>query len=168
MVSTTVDHPRLLKTDSAAIRSFLRSYDQYAKEVEERARQLSRHTVVTEPISPVHLKFCVDADWIESLLTLGFIADTSSYEDLTDELLRSYLEKKAEESKEVVTIDTLDKLVEDKLRIDMTDSDARSRIENLFVSYLTLLPRNGLSWIIKENEKVAVYHVLSSIRPETL
>lgn len=67
-----------------------------------------------------------------------------------------------------MTIDSLDKLVEDQLRIDMTDKDSRSRIENLFVSYRSLLRRNGLTWLTQDNEKIAVYHVLSAICPELL
>lgn len=45
----------------------------------------------------------------------------------------------------------------------MQDSKAKSRIENVFITYHALLRRQGLSWIIKENQKVAVYHVLLAI-----
>lgn len=152
LVATTVEHPRLTNTDASSVRSFPRLYDQYSKEIEERARQLLvPDTLSTEAVSPVHLKFLVDADWIEYVIELGFIADVSSYDTLTDEHLRTYLDKQAEESKEVVTIYNLDKLVEYRLHIDMKDSDARSQIKNLFVSYKTLLRSNGLSWLTKEN-----------------
>lgn len=119
-------------------------------------------------VTPVQLKFCLDVVWIESLIDLGFIDDVSSYETLTDDQLWTYLDKKSEESKETVTLDTLDDIVSKKLRIKISDSDAESRIENLFVSYHSLLRRHGLSWIIKDNQKIAVYHVLSAIRPESL
>lgn len=38
-------------------------------------------------------------------------------------------------------------------------SNTRSRIENLFISYHSLLRRNGPSWLIKDSQKVALYHV---------
>lgn len=168
-LATAVEHPRLTKTDAASVRLFLRAYDKYTREVTERARQLTgQETITEEATTPVHLKYCVDGEWLESLLDLNLIEDVSTYEDLEDQVLRRYLETKAEEAKDVVTRDTLDKLVEEELRTDMKDKNARSRIETLFVSYRSLLRRHGVSWILKDNEKVAVSHVLSSIRPESL
>ena len=52
--------------------------------------------------------------------------------------------------------------------MDMKDKNARSRMESLFVSYHKLLRRHGVSWIVKNNQKVAVGHVLSCIKPATL
>lgn len=116
----------------------------------------------------MHLNFCVDADWIESLIELGFIAYVSSYKLLTDGQLRLHLDKKAEYYKEVVTISNLDKLVEDTLHFNIKNSDARCSVEKLFISYHSLLRRNGLFWLIKENEKIAVFYILSAFRPESL
>lgn len=168
-VLSSVDHPRLTKTDATSIRVFLRAYDQYATEVKERAKQLAAKDVVsTEVARPVNLKFCVDAEWIESLIALDFLDDVTTYEELSDTRLRAYLDDKAVESKEVVTLDVLDDLVAKELRINMADSNAQSRIENLFISYHTLLRRHGLSWLLTDNQKLAVHHVLSAIRPEIL
>lgn len=168
-LATATSHPRLKKTDASSIRTILRGYDRYAKEIEERARQLvGPDTVFTEAVTPVQLKFCVDAEWIESLIELGFIDGVSLYDDLSKQVLRDYLEKKSEESKNATTIDALGKLVTNNLRIDMTDTNARSRIENLFESYHVLLRRNRLSWLTKDNEKICVYHILSAIRPDSL
>lgn len=50
----------------------------------------------------------------------------------------------------------------------MNDSDAISRVNNLFVSYLSILRRQGLSWVVEENQKVAVGYVLATIHPSTL
>lgn len=41
-------------------------------------------------------------------------------------------------------------------------------MEDLFTDYYTFLTRNGLAWLIKDNLKVAVRHVLSAIRRQTL
>ena len=168
LVATSVDHPRLTATDASSIRVFLRSYDSYVTEVQERARQIVDSSVSTEPVKPVNLKFCVDAEWLESTVALGFIEPIDTVEQLTDERFRAYLDSKAEESKEVVSLSKLDELVSQELRTDMRDANATSRIQNLFINYMTLLRRHGLSWIIKENQKVAVGHVLSAIRPTSL
>lgn len=79
-----------------------------------------------------------------------------------------YLESKAASSKDFVTIDMLDKIVDNHLQIDMAHRDARSRIENLFVCYKSILRRHGLSWTTNDNGRVAVYYVLPAFRPETL
>lgn len=88
--ATLVDHPRLTKTDTLSIRTFLRAYDQYSKKIQDRARQLVGKSVVsTEAVTPVHLNVCVDLEWIESLIDLGFMEDVTSYDVLTEELLRT-------------------------------------------------------------------------------
>lgn len=92
------------------------------------------------------MKYCVDAEWLELLIDLGFIHMVCSHDDLSDDQLKSYLTKKAEETKSVVTIDTLNRLVETELHTDMTDINARSRIENYVFSYKSLLPQSGLIW----------------------
>lgn len=71
---------------------------------------------------PLHLKFCVNAECLESLTDFDFIADVTSYEMPIDEQLLQYLGKKAKEFKEVFTIDVVDRFVADKLRTDMNNT----------------------------------------------
>lgn len=110
----------------------------------------------------------MNSEWLESVIDLGFIEKVTEYDNLTDDQLRTYLDSNVESSKDVITIDMLDKNLEDNMRMDMNDKDATSRIEKLFISYKSLLRRNGLPWVHEDNEKVAVYHVLSAICPESL
>lgn len=169
LVSTSVNHPRVVRTDPESVRVFLRQYDQYSKEVIARASQISASgTVPTEAVRPVNITFCVDPEYLESAIALDLISDVESESELTDTVLRSYLERKAEESKESVNLDALDMIVERDLHMDMTDRNAKSRMESLFVSYHALLRRNGISWLLKTNQKVAVSHVLSAVRPKSL
>lgn len=107
-------------------------------------------------------------DWVESLIALNFIEDVESYETLEDKTLRKFLEDESKESKEVLSMDILDDIVSKELRTNMSDRNAKSRMRNLFVSYRTILRRHGIEWILEDNEKVAVKHVLSAIRPNTL
>jgi len=72
MVSTSVNHPRLVRTDTESIRAFLWIYDQCAKEVTARTHQLAVGvTATTEAACPVNLKYCVDAEWLECTVALG-------------------------------------------------------------------------------------------------
>lgn len=167
-VDISLDHPRLIRTDPASIRSFLRRYDQYSTTVLARAKQLTNESLTQEAIRPVELKFCVDAEWIESRIALGFITEAQDYASLTDEIIRAFLDKRSAESKKTISLAQLDNIVKHKLRTNMANHDAEARMEDLFTDYHTLLSRNGLVWLITDNPKVAVQHVLSAIRPQTL
>lgn len=92
----------------------------------------------------------------------------SSYDSSQGTQLCKILEKKAGETKDIVNIDILKKLVEEEHPINMTDRGARVRIETLFVLYRSLLYILGLVWLTDKNKIVAVYRVLSAIRPESL
>lgn len=94
--------------------------------------------VSSEAVTLVHLKYCVDLVWMESLIGFEFLEDIISYDFLTDNRLRTYLDSKAKESKDNTTLDRLDSAVSTELEINMSDSSARSRIENLIVSYHSL------------------------------
>lgn len=168
-LTSSVSHPRLLRTDSESVRVFLRLYDQYVREIASRSKQLTvSGSISTEPIRPVNIKYCVDPEIIESALALGFIEGHSNYDKLPESKLRAYLEKKAEESKEAVNLDTLDSIVRTELKMDMSDSNATSRMESLFMAYHKLLRINGLAWVLKSNQKISVFHVLSAIKPLSL
>lgn len=66
------------------------------------------------------------------------------------------------------TLEAYDKIVANKLRINIKDPEARIRMKGLFLSNLSLLKGNELSWLTTENEIVSVHHVLSAIRPKSL
>lgn len=59
-------------------------------------------------------------------------------------------------------------MVEKKLRTNMNKNSATARMHDLFSGYHTIPSRHDLKWIIKENQKVAVQHVLSAVRPMVL
>lgn len=124
--------------------------------------------ITTEAICPVALKYCVYQEYLESLLTLDFISGASYYDELDDKDLRAYLEKQSAVSKTNATIDSLHLLVKKELRMDVRDDEATSRMRNLFNFYNALLRENGVNWVTEGNPKIAVRHVTSSLRPETL
>ena len=71
-VTASVNRPRLLRADAESVESvrvFLRLYNQYSNEVTARAEQLTVHGATSsEAIRP--LKFCVDPEYLESVITL--------------------------------------------------------------------------------------------------
>ena len=99
---------------------------------------------------------------------MGFIENVQSLESLDEVILRKYLDTQAVESKTTITVEDLDDVVDKELSMNMSNRNARSRMQSLFVDYHSLLDRHGLTWIIEENQKLAVAHVLSAIRPVTL
>ncbi len=95
-LSTTIDHPKLLKTDAESVRVFLRLYDQYVNEVRSRAQQLGGDkSAALEIARPVNLKFCVDAEFLESAISLGFIPGATSYEELDEKTLRTFFRRQS-------------------------------------------------------------------------
>lgn len=71
-------------------------------------------------------------------------------------------------SKEVLSLEHIDKVVSEELRIYMHASNAKWRIQKLYIHYRTILRRNGLSWIKKDYQSAAIFHVLSNICRESL
>lgn len=47
-----------------------------------------------EAAASVHLKVCVNAEWVESLTALGFMEDVVTYNELTDTRLWTFLDEK--------------------------------------------------------------------------
>ncbi len=166
-LASTIKHPYLNKNDSESIRVFLRKYDKYVVEIEARAKQLGDEMSSTTA-KPISLVFCVDAEYLESAIALGFIPGVSRSGELTDEKLRSYLEGKATESKDTITLNSLNALVSKNLRTNMHDPSATSRMQSLFIQYHTLLRKHGVQWVLVDAQKVAVQHVLSAIQPKSL
>lgn len=101
------------------------------------------------------------------MIELNFMK-AHSYDDLEDSTLRVYLDSKSTERSDNMSVESLDALIKKELKADMSDKSAPSRMENLFIAYNSLLRRHGLSWLTRKNPKMAVRHVLSAIKPDSL
>ena len=66
-----------------------------------------------------------------------------------------------------MSLDTFADVVERDRRMDMSEKNARARIESLFVSYHALIRRNGMEWLLKNKQKVCMGQVLSAIQPKS-
>lgn len=64
-LTSAIDHPLLVETNSASIRSFLLAYDQHSSEIEQRAKQLSATMSISAQTSTtVNIKFSCDIKWV--------------------------------------------------------------------------------------------------------
>lgn len=121
-----------------------------------------------EATRPVYMVFCVDIEFINLLAALGLSTDVTGYDNLTDPVLRTYLESKSSESHEKVSLSGLDNNIKKELRMNMRNTNASSRTESLFIAYHTLLRQHGLVWLSEENQNVVVQHALSAVNPKKL
>lgn len=103
LLTTFLDPLHLTSIGAESIRVFLRKYNQYCKEITEREQP---PTVIgsfsTKPIHPTNFKFCDSPEYLDSPMELGFLPSIAIYAELTEPILRKYLEFKAYESKESV------------------------------------------------------------------
>lgn len=81
-VSTSLDDPHLLETYPESARTFLLRYNHYSTTVLARSKQITTDSLSTEAIKPVDLKFCVDPEFLESSIALGFIPNAVDYEKI--------------------------------------------------------------------------------------
>lgn len=130
MIFFTFKPPRLTDNDSTTIWTFLRKYDKYKHEATSRARQLNG-AADAEAALPVNIKYCVDVDFLESSIDLGFIPNATSYDTITDVEVRAFLDGRVNQKK-VVTFSKLDKIVEDEFEQNIKKTNATARMQDLF------------------------------------
>lgn len=119
-------------------------------------------------VRPVDKWFCVDIDLLKSSFALGFIPNVACYYDLSDILIRLYLESEATDSKNFLTLLGLDPNVKRNLHMYMKNPNASMRMRSLFDDYQALLQDHELAWLLGQNPKEAVQHALSAIKPAKL
>ena len=101
------------------------------------------------------------------ILKYQFIPGVTEESKLSEEALRTFLDDRADESRQTMSLSALDELVADKLRMNMKDRSAKSRMECLFIDYGVLSHNQGLSWVTDDNPKTAAYHIVA-VKPTSL
>jgi len=170
--------PFLDRMDPDSIRVFLEKYDDYCRKLNALASPHARNgTLSTEPARPLGMVYCVNSDQLQSAIELHLIGGCNNVKELTDEKLRSYFNSIVEQTSTVVSAhnlgevsqqQALEELIEKDVRMDMTVKSAESRMTLVFLDYRSLLRREGMSWIIDRNPKLAIRHVLSVVKPALL
>lgn len=165
----SVEYPSLLQFDCEFITVFLREHDACWREAFVRALQLTGYaTTSLEPVKPVSLFYCVEAEQSESAIECGLIGDYTDVDMLTSEALRRFLDKETEGSKDVMTEANLTATVQASLRMKMSVKSAKGNMKLLFMKYRSLLRTNGIKLVTKEKPKLAIKHVYSAIKPAYL
>lgn len=88
-IGNVFEQPCPTSTDAASIRDFHRSFDQYVIEMTDWSKKV-RHTDVfsAKIVSRLGIKFCIDAEWLKSLIALNFITEVKSVENLPNKSQR--------------------------------------------------------------------------------
>lgn len=150
--------------DAESIRVFLRRYDTYCLSVKSRTHSFALDETKCLQVA---LKYFLYPEHTYGAIDLGLLL-AADYESLEDTTVREYLNKKATESPDNLSVDTLDALFRKELEVNMDDKNATVRMENLFIQYQSLLRRHGLTWLPKINAKISLKHFLFVIRPQRL
>lgn len=168
MFLSLIDQSKLESYHSTSIRLFLRWYRHCHKEVVQRATKLGGfNTITDESIFPVELRYCVNADWLDFIIDFGPIVDVLHYDGIHDVQLNINFESKEQEDEDGVTIKALDNFAWNDSRF-VNDSNAGSRIKNLFASFFSSLWRNGLSGVMKKHQGIAVRYIMAEVRSLSL
>lgn len=80
----------------------------------------------------------------------------------------SYLDNKAQESKDVVIEADLTIMFQAELRMKMSVKARKGRLKVIIMEYCSLFRTNGIKWVIEKTSKLAIRHVLSAVRPMQL
>jgi RNase H-like domain found in reverse transcriptase/Reverse transcriptase (RNA-dependent DNA polymerase)/Integrase core domain/Integrase zinc binding domain/Chromo (CHRromatin Organisation MOdifier) domain len=163
-LTNSIQYPVLKKLGTQSIRKFLKDRAAYLREIAERTMQDG--TVVGRAVS---LQFSVDPSLLESLVDLrqlGEEIDTIS--KVTDESVQSWLDEHCELKKDTLSLSSVKTIIGKQLRINMAEKDTEQRVVILFADYTSLLRANGITWIIKQNPKVAVGHIVDALAPKML
>lgn len=120
--------------------------------------QLGSNLVGVEASRPVDLRCCVDIKLLKSTIALELISSVASYEDLTDMILLANLNKDVSESRNTVTLASLDTSLN---RYFPKNPDTSYGMSYLYIEYQILLPQYGLSRILEssKNKRYSMHSV---------
>jgi hypothetical protein len=118
---------------------------------------------------PVSLAFSIDAMLLTSLVDLRRLgADIDTVDKVSDKAVQSWLDANCDVKKDGMSLTQVHALISKKLNINMAEKDTEQRIVMLFTDYSSLLRMNGLSWIVKDCPKIAIGHILETLKPKPL
>jgi hypothetical protein len=97
-----------------------------------------------------------------------FGPNMDSVDKITEDVLQTWLDTHREVKKDALSASQVQSIVTKNLRINMLEKDVEQRIIMLFVDYSSLMRTNGLSWVIEQNPKVSIGHIVGVLKPIAL
>lgn len=126
----TVEQPRPTETNTATTQRLLERQDQYVNKLQSRALYITSK-VDNKGVWPVNLEFCVDFNFFEPLIDLGFIENVALFAKMTDTQILAFLAGRTKKQKEAVIISNSDNIVAEELQTILEDTD--STVKTLFL-----------------------------------
>ena len=158
---TPISQPVLRKLRHKNIRKFLRDRENYLLKIED--AKTSGSTV--KPISVVS---SVDRDLLQSLLDIGELDEVESLEQLTDDVLKKWLETQVAEDFDSLTVDSLRSAIKRNVRMNVHETDPKLRVKTLFTDFVSFLRSKNWSDLIKKNPGLAIEEICSLLKPTEL
>lgn len=119
----------LTSFDAEAIRTYLKSCDQYTYKSSVKSKQLQGRDKTSvlkmDVVRPVDFKYFVDPEQLQSVLEQGTLEGTS-YESVTDEKVSKHYEGIGIEFEIFVGLENLARIVGKELNLNMRDNNART------------------------------------------
>lgn len=168
-VTMWMEHPFIRRLDPESIRVFIRKCDAHHQEIDSRASQPPQESTVSlQPVCPVSLIYCANAEKLESAVECGMLEGCRDVEKLTSDELRKLLDEESQESQTFFTESDLSQIFKKWLKRDIKAKSETGRMKLFCMEYKSLLRTNGLKWVPEETPKVSRRHVLSTIIPGKL
>lgn len=123
-------------------------YENYLRELASRPSQVTSVAITTEAVQAIALKYCMEHEYLDSLLTLGFIPGAETHNDLQYANLREYLETQERASKQAITIQKLNRRGKADFKTNRHDKESVGRTHNLLASYHALLDMHSVRWVM--------------------
>ena len=136
---TPIEPPELYQGDVAAVRQFLKKYDEYCEVFKDRVED------GTAEGEPKRLVRCIERDWRETVaeLELGI-----TLEELDDETMREYLDGILNSNPVVINLQALF----GKLQFDAKLIEPKEKVLRVFQAVKTTMKENRLEGKIEEKE----------------
>lgn len=160
-VFISISHPILKRPGFDAKVRFIKDRKNYTKWIAD--ANISGAT-----LTPVSLLSSIDEDLLRSMVMLDMLPGAEKYEDITDQTISRWLNKIEFPFRPPTTPKQITDAVVKNVRISYEDSNPRSRIESLFIDYITFLRSKNWDFIITKNTDLAVSHICTLIRPYAL
>ena len=156
-----IAHPELRQLGLRQITRFLQEREKYVS-------QVSAARAAGASIQPVPLTSSVDSQLLRSLVGIGVLKGAAQVADVTDDMLKEYLERSLGAVAEHLSAENLDKLVKRSVHFNTRELDPSLRATRLITDYMTFLQARKMEDLTTKNPQLAASHICSLLQPPAL